>query len=402
MLFWTIIKVAFRSLAANKLRSVLTMLGVIIGVASVIAVAGVGSGAEEAITSDIKALGTNLLLIRPGQRDYRGISAGARQTMSLRDAQDLLALPMVEMVAPEVVSPAQVKYLNNNTRTTVSGTVATYFTVRNCGIERGRVFTEGEANGMSRVAVLGPQTAQKLFGQSDPLGQVIKINGINFRVVGVTAPKGDMGFFNPDDQVIIPLPVAMHQLFGFTSLHWINLMVRDGADIHEAEEAVIAVLRHNHRILKGEDSDFFVRNMADAIDTLASVTGAVTLLLMTVAGVSLLVGGIGIMNIMLVSVTERTREIGVRKALGARDRDIMRQFLIEALALSLSGGAAGIALGVGLIVSFNLFFREFQAVIKPISIPLAFFFAASVGIFFGWYPARKASRLDPIESLRYE
>ncbi|MCX7016145.1 MAG: ABC transporter permease [Candidatus Sumerlaeota bacterium] len=402
MLFWTTVKVAFRSLTANKLRSILTAVGVIIGVASVIAVSGVGAGAQIAITGDIKSMGTNLLLIRPGQRDYRGISAGTRQTMTLKDAEELLKLPMVEMVAPEVVSPAQVKYMNNNTRTTVSGTVVTYFAVRSQEIGLGRSFTEGEVNSLARVAVLGPQTAERLFGAEDPLGKSIKINGVSFRVVGVTKPKGDMGFFNPDDEVFIPLLVAMRQLFGFTSLHWINCTIYDGADIHEAEKAVVALLRKCHRLQEGEDNDFFVRNMSDAIDTLSSVTGAVTLLLMTVAGISLIVGGIGIMNIMLVSVTERTREIGVRKALGARDRDIMRQFLLEALALSLTGGLIGIAFGLSVIVGFNQFFTQFHAVTDPASVPLAFSVSAAVGVFFGWYPASKASRLDPIEALRYE
>ncbi|MCX7718266.1 MAG: ABC transporter permease [Candidatus Sumerlaeaceae bacterium] len=409
MLFWTIVKVAFRSIAANKLRSFLTMLGVIIGVAAVIAMLGLGAGTKEVITATVRAMGANLLVIRPGARMSGGVrGAGADRDLTLEDGQAILReVADVVMVSPEVSDYGQVKYMNKNTRTRILGQAVTFFKARNFEIARGSRFTEQDVERQARVAVLGPKTATDLFGDMDPIGETIKIKGINFRVIGVTKAKGDQGWMNPDDQVIIPYLTAMRQILGRDRLNALYVTVSDKADMAVVQEKVKEVLRRQHRLQVGQPDDFNLMNLQEINESLSLVAGVLTTLLASVAAVSLLVGGIGIMNIMLVTVTERTREIGIRKALGARRIDLMSQFLLEAVTVSLTGGGLGIALGVGAIWTFNYVASKFpnigfEAKIELWPIVLSFSVSVLVGVFFGWYPARKAARLDPIEALRYE
>lgn len=403
MLFWTIIKVAFKSLLSNKLRSFLTMLGVIIGVSSVIMMLGLGSGAEQSITDRVKALGTNVITIRPGGTRMGGVNVDTQKNLTTEDALELLNTEGIKMVSPEVSGSSQVKFLSQNTRTPVRGVAPTYFTIRNFEIEKGRAFTDAEVNSLSRVAVLGPKTVEDLFGtEEDPVGKIIKIRRINFKVIGTTKAKGDQGWFNVDDFVMIPFTTAMKSLLGKDNLDAINVMFADGFTPEDIQAKITQVLRRQHRIQQGMPDDFSIRNLSEMFDTMKTVTRTFALLLAGVASVSLIVGGIGIMNIMLVTVTERTREIGIRKALGARDKDVLRQFLIEALVLSISGGIIGILLGITAIIIFNDNSNSLKAVVSFQAIFLSFLFSAAVGIFFGWYPAKKAAKLDPIEALRYE
>lgn len=407
MLIWTIIKVALKSIAANKLRSVLTMIGIIIGVASVIAMLGLGAGTEEKITASVRAMGANLLVVRPSYRSSGGVASETQRDLTLGDAEAIVReVPQVVQVAPDVSSRYQAKYMNKNTNVTVSGQAATYFAVRNFEVEKGRIFTDAEVNRGAKVAVLGPKTATDLFGFSDPLDETIKINNINFRVIGVTRAKGEQQWFNPDEQIVVPITVAMTQLARRESVNSIYLQIENPKDMLEAETKASEVLRRRHRIQVGQEDDFTVRNLQERADSLKQVSDMFTMLLAGVASISLLVGGIGIMNIMLVSVTERTREIGIRKALGARNRDLMTQFLLEAVVVSLTGGILGICIGTGIIHGFNYLMtviaQEYTAQLQMTPIILSFVFSVLVGIFFGWYPARKAARMDPIEALRYE
>jgi putative ABC transport system permease protein len=402
MLLWTIVKVALKSLFANKLRSFLAMLGIIIGVGAVIAMLAMGAGAKKAVMDRIYAMGTDLLVVRPGQHGMHGVMSGTQQNLTLEDAQAVLEkVPGVLQVAPVVGGNAQLKYFNKNARGNVIGTGITYFPTRNFEIEKGRTFTEGEVDRMARVAVLGPVTVQNLFETEDPVNATIKLNGINFQVVGVLKSKGDQGWFNPDDQVLVPYTTAMKQLFGLEYLREIDVQGVKGSDLSKIEEATSAVLRTRHRLQGGAPDDFSIRNQAEMVQMVTSVNRTFTILLGGIASISLLVGGIGIMNIMLVTVTERTREIGVRKAIGAKDRDILRQFLIEALLMSGLGGLIGVAIGVGaarLISGMT----DFATAVELQSVLMALSFAGAVGVFFGYYPARRAAKLDPIEALRYE
>jgi len=378
------------------------MLGIIIGVGAVISMLALGAGAKSRVVDRISAMGTNLLIVRPGTRGSRGVRSGTEQNLTLADAQAIVnEVPGVRQVAPVVTGTAQLKYFNKNASATTTGTSITYFPIRGFEIERGRAFTETEVERTSRVVVLGPTTAENLFGTSDPVGETIKIKGINFHVVGVLKPKGDQGWFNPDDQAIVPYTTAMKQLFGLDHLREIDIQAEDETSLDQVEEAATACLRKRHRVQAGDDDDFSIRNQAEMLETMSSVTQTFTLLLGGIASISLLVGGIGIMNIMLVTVTERTREIGVRKAIGAKDRDILSQFLLEAVLMSGLGGLFGVAVGIGgaqLIGSL----MQSATVVEPWCILLALSFSAGVGIFFGFYPARNAARLDPIEALRHE
>jgi putative ABC transport system permease protein len=402
MLFWTIVKVGLRSLLANKLRSLLAMLGIIIGVSAVIAMLAMGAGAQQQVMARISAMGTNLLVIRPGQSGSRGVVSGTAQDLTLADAQALLTdADGVWRVAPTVGGSAQVKYLNKNTRTSVVGTSTTYLQIRDFAIDKGRIYTDGEVEAMARVAVIGPVTATNLFDISDPIGEMIKLNGVSFRVIGVLKSKGDQGWFNPDDQVIVPYTTAMKQLFGLDYLREIDVQAKEGFDLEKAQANITAVLRKRHRLQQEADDDFAIRNQADIIQTASQVTQTFTFLLGGIASISLLVGGIGIMNIMLVTVTERTREIGVRMAIGAKRRNIRMQFLIESIIISGLGGFIGVAAGTGAAHLIGAF-SQFSAVVQLKSVLLALFFSAAVGVFFGWYPARRAANLDPIEALRYE
>jgi putative ABC transport system permease protein len=401
MLFWTIIKVALKSLLANKLRTLLAMLGIIIGVGAVISMLAMGAGAQKQVMQNISAMGTNLLVIRPSERGSGGVMSGSQQNLTVEDAAAILKVKGVLLVSPLVERSVQIKYFNLNSRVEVVGSSPTYFPIRNFNIEHGRAFTEGEVDGMMRVAVLGPTTVENLFQDEDPIGQTIKVKGINFKVVGVTKAKGDQGWFNPDDQAFVPYTTAMKQLFGLEYIREIDIQAVDGADLTKLQADITSLLRQRHRRLPDAPDDFRIRNQAEMIATATNVTKTFTFLLGGIASISLLVGGIGIMNIMLVTVTERTREIGVRKAIGAKNRDIMLQFLIEAIVLSALGGLIGILLGVG---GANMIAKlsQFKTLVQLPSVLLALSFAAAVGIFFGYYPARRAALLDPIEALRYE
>ena len=402
MLFWTTIKVALKSLLANKLRSFLSMLGIIIGVGAVISMLALGHGAEKQIMDRITSMGANLLIVRAGQHGRRGVRTADSETLKLEDAEALLEqVQGLDMVSPVVQGSAQFKYMNNNKRSSIIGGAVTYLPIRNYIVERGRTFTEGEVEHSARVAVLGPATVEELFEDEDPLEKNIKINGTNFKVVGVLKAKGDQGFFNPDDQAIIPYTTAMKQLLGVDYLREIDMQMARGENQEEVQARAEAVLRKRHRIQPGQEDDFNIRNMAEFAETVVETSKTFTFLLASVAAISLLVGGIGIMNIMLVTVTERTREIGIRKAIGAKNRDILIQFLFEALIMSALGGLLGVAAGVGGAQAIARF-STFPSVVQLSSILLALFFSAGVGIFFGFYPARRAALLDPIDALSYE
>ncbi len=401
MLLWTIIKLCLKSLWANRLRSFLAMLGVIIGVAAVIAMLSIGNGARRQVLTRISAMGTNLLVVTPGQSGARGVMSGNKETLTLGDAQALLGIKGVRRLAPVVNGSAQAKYASRNQPLRVTGTVDVYLPIRDFTIASGRVFSEAEVEARARVAVLGPTTVESLFGRDDPINQVIKIKGINFTVIGVTKAKGDQGFFNPDDQALVPYTTAMKQLFGLDHLGEIDVQAEDGADLSTVQSGIGSLLRTRHRLASGADDDFNVRNQADFIQMAGQFAQTFTYLLGGVASVSLLVGGIGIMNIMLVTVTERTREIGIRKAIGARQRSILLQFLIETLIISGLGGALGTALGLSTSRIIGAF-TPFAVSVEASSIFLALSFSGGVGVFFGWYPAQRAASLHPVDALRYE
>jgi putative ABC transport system permease protein len=377
------------------------MLGIIIGVGAVISMLALGAGTQKEVLSRYTSMGTNLLIVRPGNRGTGGVMSGTQQNLTLEDSVALLELENVKAIAPVVGGNVQAKYFSRNARLSVLGTTATYFPMRNFEIETGRMFTEQEAEQSARVAVLGPTTVENLFGPSDPLGETIKLNGINFRVIGVMKGKGDQGFFNPDDQAILPYTVAMKQVLGQDRLREIDIEAEDVAGLNKLQEDATALLRKRHRIQPGNPDDFSIRNQAEALEMQASSSRTFTILMGGISSISLLVGGIGIMNIMLVTVTERTREIGVRKAIGAKDRDILTQFLLESLLMSGLGGVMGVGFGYGTAYAIQTFFGM-ATIVEPSSVILSLSFAAGVGIVFGLYPAWRAARLDPIVALRYE
>ena len=401
MLFWMIVKVALKSLSANKLRSVLAMLGIIIGVGAVITNLAIGSGTRQQVISRFSAMGTNLLVVRPAQRGSGGVMSGTQQNLTVDDAQAILKLSGVAAVAPVVGRNVQAKYLSQNTNVNMTGSATTYLSIRDFQIERGRNFADQDVDHWARVAVLGPVTASNLFGVSDAVDQTIKINSINFRVIGVLKSKGDQGWFNPDDQIIIPYTTAMHILMGVINVREIDVEAADNANINSVQSDLETLLRRLHKTQPGAPSDVDIRNQADLIATVTETQNQFIVFLGVVGGVSLLVGGIGIMNIMLVTVTERTREIGIRKAIGAREFDILSQFLIEALLMSGVGGLVGAGLGIGASWAVRSW-TSYATIVSPFSVMLAMFVAGVVGIFFGFYPATRAAKLDPIEALRYE
>lgn len=403
MLFLIIIKSALRSLYSNKFRSFLAMLGIIIGVGAVITTLAIGAGARASVMDRLSILGTDLLVVRPGQsRGSRGVSLGELKNLTVADAEAIVAeSQFVHQSAPTQSGRAQVIYSGKNVNTTIMGTTATYFPIRNFVVENGRIFTETEMERKLRVAVIGPATAKELFDEADPLGQAIRIKKTNFTVIGVLKPKGDQGWFNPDDQVIIPIPIAIAEIFGRERLREINVQAVSGVPLEKVKNEVEGIMRKKHRIVPPKLDDFHVRNMAEIVDTYAEVSKTFSFLLGSVASISLVVGGIGIMNIMLVTVTERTKEIGIRMAVGACRRDILRQFLIESILMSGIGGTLGVFMGIGITFLLD-HITTFETLLQPQSILLALCFSASIGIFFGFYPARRAAGLHPVETLRYE
>jgi len=403
--FQATLKIALRALSRNKMRTILTMLGIVIGVAAVIAMVGVGQGAQQKVQDQIASMGTNLIYVSAGSVNRGGTHLGAGATKTLTD-DDMKAIvrevPTVSEAAPGGGASAQVVYENQNWSTRVNGTEPQYFTIRDWQIARGSSFTDDDVSHSANVAVLGATVQQNLFGNSDPVGQTIRIGALPFQVVGVLTAKGQSGMgADQDDGVYVPITTLQKKITGQDWLQYVMVSAVSQPASYAAQSQITSLLRDRHKIRPGQDDDFQVRNLADVAELADQQSQVMTLLLASIAGVSLLVGGIGIMNIMLVSVTERTREIGIRVAIGATEQDVQRQFLSESVVLSLLGGATGILLGVAasLIITKLL---GWAILISPMAIVAAVIFSMAVGVFFGYYPARKASRLDPIEALRFE
>ena len=402
MLFWTLIKVSIKSLWANRMRSFLATLGIIIGVGAVIAMLALGEGAKRHITQKVASLGSNLMVLRPGQKGSQGVRNESYENLSLEDAEAILEkVPEIQQLSPVVRASAQIKFLNQNNLVPVTGAAIPYFPIRNFALQSGRKFTEMETRQQARVAVIGSQTSEDLFQGKNPLGKMVKVKGLNFKIIGLLETRGDQGWYNPDNQLIIPYTTAMKQLFGLNHLGGIDLQIKEGVNPSMVKEKITEVMRHQHRIPPDMPLDFTVQSQAEIMRTLNSISLVLTMLLGGIASISLLVGGIGIMNIMLVTVTERTREIGIRKALGAKNNDILQQFLFESIILSLIGGGVGIGSGFFTCHLITVF-SSLSTLIRPLYVFIAFSFSAAVGIFFGFYPALRAAKLNPIDALRYE
>lgn len=397
----------YSSLATNKVRTALTMLGIVIGIGSVIAMVSIGQGAQASIESSIQSIGSNLLIVMPGAQ--RGVGSqvstgrGTAQSLTLDDAtaigNEILG---IKGVAPEVSRRYQVVYSGKNTNTQIDGVTSAYPDVRTVEIDTGNFITDQQVSATSKVAVLGPTARDDLFGtDNDPLGQSIKINKIEFKVIGVTKSKGGSGFGSQDDMIFIPISTAQRFLSGDEYVNTINIAAESADVMTDVQQQVTDLLLERHRISDSTLADFSILNQTDIVSAASSVTGTLTALLGAIAGISLLVGGIGIMNMMLTTVTERTREIGLRKAIGAKNGDISIQFLTESVMLTFSGGVLGVVLGwlISLLMSS---FAGLNTQISTGSVFLAFGVSALIGIVFGYYPARRASGLNPIEALRYE
>jgi putative ABC transport system permease protein len=397
--------IAVRALRRNKLRSVLTALGIIIGVASVVAMVAVGNGAQARIESQVSALGQNLLIVFAGNKKTAGVNAGlgSASTLNLADAQALAReVPDVVAISPEVSTSAQVIAGGRNWSTTVVGESPEYLGIRAWTLSAGSMFIDRDVRGAAKVAVIGAKTANQLFGPVNPVGQSIRVKNIPFLIIGLLESKGaGMGGNDQDDRLIIPYTTAMKRITGDKNLRIINVQVSESDRMSLAERQINAVLRQRHRLPAESKDDFNILNQKEISDTVGNVTAVITIFLGAIASMSLVVGGIGIMNIMLVSVTERTREIGIRVAVGAKGSDIMLQFLIEAVTLSLLGGAIGVGVGLG-ASKLTAVFAGFDAIVSPGSVVLAFTVSFVIGVFFGFYPAKRAAALDPIDALRYE
>ncbi len=404
MLLFEIVMVAMGAVRANLLRSVLTTLGIVIGIAAVITMVALGEGAQQSIQEQISRMGTTVLTVKPGQQFWGGVSRGATE-MSIDDAIALRAETVGLMkVSPEQQSSMQVSYLRWNSRTQISGVWPEYFEIYNLELSHGRFFTESEVQGRRRVAVLGFSLPEDL-GETPPellLGDKIQIRGITFDVVGILTEKGDAGRVRPDRSIFIPQSTAQYRIMGSRNrLNTIYAATETPDELDMAYAEIDRIMRREHRIRGGEDADFSISNAADMLETFNETRQTFTLLLAGIAGISLLVGGIGIMNIMLVSVTERTREIGVRKALGATRSAIMTQFMVEALFLCVLGGMLGVAAGYGAAAAMTRF-ADWETAVAPEAVAAAIVFSAAVGLFFGIWPAWKAAILNPIDALRYE
>ena len=389
----------------NKVRSGLTILGIVIGIASVITMVGIGQGSKKSIEAQIESIGSNLITIMPGSQSVGGVrqSSGSAQSLTEEDVTVLeKKVSGIKAIAPTVSSNYQITAKGNNSNTQVIGTTPDYITVKNVAIELGSFFSESQGRGSAKVAVIGPDTRDTLFGEgANPIGQTVRINKVIFQIIGVTQAKGASGFNNQDDAVYVPIKTSQNYLVGNDYINTINVTVNSQEEMTPVEEQIKTVLLESHGIENEEEADFRTMNQNDIISTASSITDTFTLLLSSIAGISLLVGGIGIMNMMLTTVTERTREIGLRKAVGVRKFYINLQFLTEAVVLTFIGGGVGVLLG--LIASYFISsFSSISSVISLSSILLSFGVSAAVGIIFGFYPARRAANLSPIEALRYE
>ena len=405
------------ALLANKVRTGLTVLGIVIGIGSVIAMVAIGTGAQKSVQESIQSIGSNLLMVRPGSQRGPGQPVsqgqGSAVTLTLEDSNAIKdTVSSIEAIAPVVSSNSQVIANGQNTRTSINGTTPDYVSVRNLGIDAGQFFTAEQDARLAKVAVLGPDVVDTLFGDgsssgtssvdpTDVVGRKIRIGGIDFTVIGTTVSKGGSGFGSEDDVIYVPLSTAMQYLSGSDALSLINITIANESEMDAASEEITALLRERHGLTGNDTSDFRVMNQSDIVQTATSVTSTFTLLLGAVAGISLLVGGIGIMNMMLTTVTERTREIGLRKAIGAKRRDISRQFLVESIVLTFCGGVLGVLLGWLAAFLFSKF-GSMTTQVSLSSVLVAFGVSAAIGVLFGWYPARRASSLNPIEALRYE
>ena len=405
MLFKESVSIAIAALLSNKLRSILTMLGIIIGVGAVIVMISIGMGVRQNVTNSIASLGSNMLIVTPGSANKGGVrsAAGSNQSLKLDDAEAIQKrIKDIDYVAPTVNSSYQVVYGNQNWNTSVYGVTPDYMKIRSLTVASGSFITNADDNSRNRVAVIGSTVATNLFGTKNPVGSNIRIHNQPFKVIGVLESKGQSSMgSDQDDVVLVPLKTAQERLMGITYIRSINIQVTNTNDMDAVQEQVETLLRQRHHIRTGEDDDFNVRNLTSIMETMSSTTTMLTLFLGSIAAISLLVGGIGIMNIMMVSVTERTREIGIRKALGATFKDIMTQCLIESVVIGVAGGLLGVFFGVSISLLIS-HFSTFTTYITAAPIILSFTFSVGTGLFFGIYPAKKAARLDPIEALRYE
>ncbi|HWW51193.1 MAG TPA: ABC transporter permease [Verrucomicrobiae bacterium] len=400
-----VIRVALRALGRNKMRTLLTMLGIIIGVGAVICTVAIGQGAGAQVQEQIKNLGTNLIVVFAGSVNSGGVRMGSQATKTLTadDAQAIEQhIPSIVAVSPGVGAAVQIVNGNQNWATRATGASAAFFDIRSWPVVEGSAFSERDVVEAADVCVIGKTVAEQLFGDQDPVGQLIRVQKLPFRIIGLLAAKGQNSFGqDQDDTLVIPYTTVQKKIAGIDWVQMISASVDSEREIPLAQKQVAALLRQRHHLRSSEDDDFIIRSPDELAQASAATSQILTLLLSSIASVSLVVGGIGIMNIMLVSVTERTREIGVRMAVGATESDVQRQFMSEALVLSSLGGLIGIILGiVGSVVVSNVF--HWKTIVSPVAVLVAALFSAAVGIFFGYYPARKAARLDPIEALRYE
>ena len=401
----SVLRIALRALARNKGRSALTMLGIIIGVASVIAMVALGQGAQRQVQQQIESMGTNMLVVSAGSQRTGGVRGGAGTSASIT-VDDLEAIerdaPAVSAVSPSISAPVTLVFGNANWSTRAEGVSPSNLTIRNRDVGSGEFFTGADVRTAARVAVIGETVARELFAGGDPVGQTIRVRNLPFRVVGVLAPKGQSQWGqDQDDTVLIPYTTAMKKLLSTQYVPTAYVSAVSSEATYEAETQIANILRQRHNIRPGQEDDFNVRNLTDVAESAEATTRVMTMLLGSIAGVSLLVGGIGIMNIMLVSVTERTREIGIRMAVGAKSKHVKMQFLLESLVLGLAGGLAGIAFGVGISALTSSVFG-WPVTISMTAVFASALFAMMIGVFFGYYPARKAAALDPIEALRFE